>query len=99
VLTFFDDTPLSNAAKKQHRHRFTHLMCDYMTSFTMDKWTEIKTAYQVARLGTVSAAADVLGVHRATVIHHIDTLEAELGAPSSIATRPVIRPPKLVMTF
>ncbi|MEH6648188.1 LysR family transcriptional regulator [Sulfitobacter sp.] len=46
----------------------------------MDKWTEIKTAYQIARLGTVSAAADVLGVHRATVIRHIDTLEAELGA-------------------
>ncbi|MFB1024242.1 MAG: LysR family transcriptional regulator, partial [Octadecabacter sp.] len=46
----------------------------------MDKWTEIKTAYHFARLGTVSAAADVLGVHRATVIRHIDTLEAELGA-------------------
>lgn len=46
----------------------------------MDKWTEIKTAYHVARLGTVSAAADLLGVHRATVIRHIDTLEAELGA-------------------
>jgi DNA-binding transcriptional LysR family regulator len=45
----------------------------------MDKWTEIKTAYQVARLGTVSAAADVLGIHRATVIRHIDALEAELG--------------------
>lgn len=47
----------------------------------MDKWTEIKTAYHVARLGTVTAAADLLGVHRATVIRHIDTLEAELGAP------------------
>ncbi len=46
----------------------------------MDKWTEIKTSYQVARLGTVSAAADLLGVHRATVIRHIDNLEAELGA-------------------
>ena len=45
----------------------------------MDKWTEIKAAYQVARLGTVSAAAEVLGVHRATVIRHIDALEAELG--------------------
>lgn len=45
----------------------------------MEKWTEIKTAYQVARLGTVSAAADVLGIHRATVIRHIDALEAELG--------------------
>lgn len=46
----------------------------------MNKWTEIKAAYHVARLGTVSAAADVLGVHRATVIRHIDTLEVELGA-------------------
>lgn len=45
----------------------------------MDKWTEFKTAYQVARLGTVSAAASALGVHRATVIRHIDALEAELG--------------------
>lgn len=45
----------------------------------MDKWTEIKTAYQVAHLGTVSAAAEALGIHRATVIRHIDALEAELG--------------------
>ncbi|MEM9448835.1 MAG: LysR family transcriptional regulator [Cyanobacteria bacterium P01_E01_bin.6] len=46
----------------------------------MDNWNEIRTAYQVARLGTVSAAAEVLGVHRATVIRHIDALEAVLGA-------------------
>ena len=45
----------------------------------MDHWTEIKTAYEVVRLGTVSAAADALGVHRATVIRHIDLLETELG--------------------
>ena len=44
----------------------------------MDKWNEIKTAYQVARLGTISAAAEELGVHRATVLRHIDALEAEL---------------------
>lgn len=50
-----------------------------MTSLIMDKWTEVKTAYEVARLGTVSAAAEFLGVHRATVIRHIDALEAELG--------------------
>lgn len=42
-------------------------------------WSEIKTAYQVAKLGTISAAAESLGVHRATVIRHIDALEAELG--------------------
>jgi len=46
----------------------------------MDNWDEVRTAYQVARLGTVSGAADVLGVHHATVIRHIDALEARLGA-------------------
>lgn len=45
----------------------------------MDKWAELRTAYQVAKLGTVSAAADALGFHRATVNRHIDLLEAELG--------------------
>ena len=42
-------------------------------------WDEIRTAYHVARAGTVSGAADVLGVHHATVIRHIDALEARLG--------------------
>ncbi len=46
----------------------------------MDKWTELRTACKVARLGTVSAAAKDLGVHRATVNRHIDSLETELGA-------------------
>ena len=45
----------------------------------MDNWDEIRTAYQVARLGTVSGAAEVLGVHHATVIRHIDALEDRLG--------------------
>ena len=45
----------------------------------MDNWDEIRTAFQVARRGTVSGAADVLGVHHATVIRHIDALEVRLG--------------------
>jgi DNA-binding transcriptional LysR family regulator len=45
-----------------------------------DNWDEVRTAYQVARVGTVSGAAEVLGVHHATVIRHIDALEARLGA-------------------
>jgi DNA-binding transcriptional LysR family regulator len=45
-----------------------------------DNWDEVRTAYQVARIGTVSGAADVLGVHHATVIRHIDALELRLGA-------------------
>jgi DNA-binding transcriptional LysR family regulator len=46
----------------------------------VDNWDEIRTAFQVARLGTVSGAAEVLGVHHATVIRHIDALEKRLGA-------------------
>ncbi|MFD0859719.1 LysR family transcriptional regulator [Roseovarius aquimarinus] len=45
----------------------------------MENWDEIKTAYHVARAGTVSGAAATLGVHHATVIRHIDALEARLG--------------------
>ncbi|MGI9390438.1 MAG: LysR family transcriptional regulator [Boseongicola sp.] len=45
----------------------------------MSTWDEIRTAYHVARLGTVSGAADALGVHHATVIRHIDALEAQIG--------------------
>jgi DNA-binding transcriptional LysR family regulator len=45
----------------------------------MDNWDEIRTAFQVARMGTVSSAAEVLGVHHATVIRHIDSLEKRLG--------------------
>ena len=40
---------------------------------------EMRTAYFVAKLGTVTAAAESLGVHRATVLRHIEVLEAELG--------------------
>ncbi|MEM9709866.1 MAG: LysR family transcriptional regulator [Pseudomonadota bacterium] len=45
----------------------------------MDNWTEIYTAYRLARVGTVSKAAAELGVHRATVNRHVDTLERALG--------------------
>ncbi|MFX0545174.1 LysR family transcriptional regulator [Roseovarius sp. S1116L3] len=45
----------------------------------MDNWDEIRTAFHVARAGTVSGAAGALGVHHATVIRHIDALEARLG--------------------
>lgn len=41
----------------------------------MQHWIELRTALMLARQGTVSGAADVLGVHRATVNRHIDTLE------------------------
>jgi len=45
----------------------------------MEHWNEFRTAYAVARLGTVSAASESLRIHRATVIRHIDLLESVLG--------------------
>src|SRR5210317_409282 len=47
--------------------------------WAMDNWDEIRTAYKVAQHGTVSGAAEALGVHHATVIRHIDALEQRLG--------------------
>jgi DNA-binding transcriptional LysR family regulator len=46
----------------------------------MDNWDEIRTASYVAKLGTLSAAASALGLHRATVTRHVDALEEALGA-------------------
>lgn len=45
----------------------------------MQHWNELRTALIVARAGTVLAAAEQIGVHRATVHRHIDLLEAVLG--------------------
>lgn len=43
-------------------------------------WNELQSAAEVARLGTISGAAEALGVHRATINRHIETLESDLGA-------------------
>lgn len=40
----------------------------------------MRTAYKVAKLGSISAAAQALDVHRATVLRHIEVLEQDLGA-------------------
>lgn len=45
----------------------------------MRHWDHLRSAYEVAKTGTVSAAAQALNLHRATVIRHIDDLEQELG--------------------
>lgn len=44
-----------------------------------ETWDEIRVALQVGRAGTVSGAAEALGVHHATVIRHVDALEDRLG--------------------
>ena len=45
----------------------------------VETWDEIRVAFHVARAGTVSGAAEALGVHHATVIRHVDALEERLG--------------------
>ncbi len=57
----------------------TERECSQVHRSGMDNWDEIRTAYHVARAGTVSGAAAEMGVHHATVIRHVDALEARLG--------------------
>ena len=45
----------------------------------INDWNQVRTAYHVARLGTVSAAAKFLGLHHSTVIRQVTNLEEELG--------------------
>ena len=42
-------------------------------------WGDIHTAYTVAKLGTLSAAAKQLNVHHSTVLRHVDALELKLN--------------------
>lgn len=44
-----------------------------------NEWSDIYCAYQVARLGTLSAAANELGVHHSTILRRIDALEKQLN--------------------
>lgn len=45
----------------------------------IESWDDLRIALAVARSGTVSGAAQDLGVHHATVIRRIDALESQLG--------------------
>ncbi|MCG8671809.1 MAG: LysR family transcriptional regulator [Pseudomonadales bacterium] len=46
----------------------------------LNDWTDVHYAYQVARLGTLSAAALFLDVHHSTVLRRIEGLEKRLNA-------------------
>lgn len=48
-------------------------------SAQINDWSDIHFAFQVARLGTLSAAAEVLDVHHSTVLRRIDALEQRLN--------------------
>lgn len=46
----------------------------------MKHWSEIRTTYFIAQTGSISGAARALGVHRATILRHLDMIEQELGS-------------------
>lgn len=46
----------------------------------IDKWAELRTAYQLAKLGTFNVPANALGLHRTTVNRHIGVSEKQMGA-------------------
>lgn len=54
---------------------------------TVKSWDEFRTAYYVAKQGSISGAAKALSVHRATVLRHIDALEQDLGTKVFIRER------------
>lgn len=53
----------------------------------MKSWDEFRTAYHVAKHGSISGAAKALSVHRATVLRHVDALEQDLGTKIFIRER------------
>lgn len=53
----------------------------------MKSWDEFRTAYHVAKHGSISGAAKALSVHRATVLRHIDGFEQDLGTKIFIRER------------
>ena len=46
----------------------------------MDRWTEIELFVQVAELGSLSRAAESLGLSNAAASRHLAALEARLAA-------------------
>ncbi len=60
-----------NAQKSTHRH-------PVLSGAQAGDWSDIYFAFQVARLGTLSAAAEALDVHHSTVLRRIDSLEKRL---------------------
>lgn len=55
-------------------------VCVFYAWGVMKHWTEIRTTFFVAKTGSISGASRALGVHRATILRHLDVIEEELGA-------------------
>ena len=58
----------------------------------MDNWDEIRTAFQVARMGTVSGAADMLGQCHAGKIHGAEPASFHHQPPQKVRGRGGGRP-------
>ena len=55
-------------------------MMSLKVAIQFDDWQDVKVAFEVARLGTLTAAAEVLNVHHSTVLRRINNLEKNLNA-------------------
>lgn len=73
-------TTKSKSATKSNRAMHARRSADkgHRTAQISD-WSDIHFAFQVARLGTLSAAANELDVHHSTVLRRIDALEKRLN--------------------
>lgn len=74
MLSRLDD--IMQSAQLNINRMYARLLC---MSAQINDWSDIHFAYQVARLGTLSAAGNTLNVHHSTVLRRIDALEKRLN--------------------
>jgi DNA-binding transcriptional LysR family regulator len=57
---------------------YAHKLKAERMAIKFDDWQDVKVAFEVARLGTLTAAAEALNVHHSTVLRRINSLEKNL---------------------
>lgn len=63
-----------------------------------EDWQDVKVAFEVARLGTLTAAAEALNVHHSTVLRRINNLEKNLNTRLFIAMLVAIKQQKQALS-
>ncbi|NRA61690.1 MAG: LysR family transcriptional regulator [Psychrobium sp.] len=65
----------------------------------IEPWDDIRVAYVVARLGTLSAAAEQLNIHHSAVLRRISALEKSLNTRLFTVMLVVMNPRKPAITY
>ncbi|GAP77013.1 transcriptional regulator, LysR family [Pseudoalteromonas sp. SW0106-04] len=69
------------AKKRKKRKAYVRIYTENATmAIEFNDWQDIKVAFEVARRGTLTSAAEALGVHHSTVLRRINHLEQSLNA-------------------